>query len=205
MTMRMDSKLMQFLTKMAYLMWINLLTVFCSLPVITAGAAFTAMNDVLLRVLRDEEAGITKGYFKAFRRNFRQATAIWLIFLGIGGMTAFGFVTAKNLPGTQVGIYRILLMVFGVFFLSVCFYTFPLLSHFENTVAETLKNAFFLMNLNKRKTLQLLIIWGGLSYFMLRFFMRIIPLLLVFCFTLPAFLALFTLDPVFRKLEGAEQ
>ena len=36
-----DSSLMNVLNKMADLMWLNILTLICCIPIITAGAAFT--------------------------------------------------------------------------------------------------------------------------------------------------------------------
>jgi hypothetical protein len=39
-----DSPLMNVLNKMADLMWLNILTLICCIPIITAGAAFTSMH-----------------------------------------------------------------------------------------------------------------------------------------------------------------
>ena len=45
-----DSPLMNVLNKMADLMWLNILTLICCIPVITAGAALTSMHYVALKV-----------------------------------------------------------------------------------------------------------------------------------------------------------
>ena len=74
-------KFFEFATKLAQLMWLNILTILCSLPVVTLGAAFTAMHRVLVDIYRDEENKITMTFFKAFRVNFAQATKIWLLYL----------------------------------------------------------------------------------------------------------------------------
>ena len=62
----MDSPVMRTLNKVADLMWLNILTLVCCLPVITAGASITAMHYVLLKMVRNEESYITKDFFKSF-------------------------------------------------------------------------------------------------------------------------------------------
>ena len=199
---RIDSKFMQFMTKAAQIMWINLLTLLLFIPVITAGSAFTAMNYVLLQIIRDTEGDITKSYFKSFRENFRQATLLWLGILLVYGLLVSGIITAKNLPASQAGIYQMVLIALGIIITAVVLYIFPLLSHFDNTVQQTVKNAFVLAILKFRKTIEMLIIWGGLFYFAVKFFERIVPVIVVFNFTLPAVLSLIILNPLFKELEG---
>ena len=74
-----DSPVMQALGKMADLMWLNILTLICCIPVVTAGASLTAMHYMALKIVRNEECYITKGFFKSFKENFKQATLIWLL------------------------------------------------------------------------------------------------------------------------------
>ena len=53
---------MVILTKVADLMWLNLVTLVMCIPVITAGAALTAKDYMCYKILKNEEAGITKGF-----------------------------------------------------------------------------------------------------------------------------------------------
>lgn len=39
----------------------------------------------MLKVVKNEEGYIVKGFFKAFKENFKKSTIIWLILLVIGG------------------------------------------------------------------------------------------------------------------------
>ena len=86
-----DGPVIQFLNKMADLMLINILTMVCCIPIITAGAAFTAMHYMALKIVRDEECYITRGYFKSFRENFRQSTIIWLLLLLVAVILGMDF------------------------------------------------------------------------------------------------------------------
>ena len=67
-----DSPLMQVLNKVADLLWLNILTLICCIPIVTAGASLTAMNYMALKIVRNEECYITKGFFKSFKQNFKQ-------------------------------------------------------------------------------------------------------------------------------------
>ena len=88
---QLDSPLMNFLNRMADLMWLNILTMVCCIPIFTAGSAITALHYMALKIVRNEECYITRGYFKSFKENFKQATAIWMIILVIIAVLAGDF------------------------------------------------------------------------------------------------------------------
>ena len=54
-----DSPFMQVMGKVADLMILNLLTIVCCIPIITAGAAFTAMHYQVLKIVRNEAVSYT--------------------------------------------------------------------------------------------------------------------------------------------------
>ena len=81
-----ESPFMNFLNRVADLIWLNILTMICCIPVVTIGASLTAMNYVLLKMAKNEEGYITKAFFKSFKQNFKQATLILLIQLVIYGI-----------------------------------------------------------------------------------------------------------------------
>ena len=72
-----NSPLMQKLSLLYDLIILNLLTIFCSLPVVTMGAAISALYDGVWR-LRNHEGTLLRNYFQAFRSNFKQATLLFL-------------------------------------------------------------------------------------------------------------------------------
>ena len=53
----MDGPVMRGLTRVFDLVLLNLLTVLCSIPLITIGASLAAMHSVLLKMVRNEEIG----------------------------------------------------------------------------------------------------------------------------------------------------
>ena len=73
-----DNVIIRVTTMISYLVWINILTIICCLPIVTAGAALTAMHDELQLISRKEEGYITRRFFTTFRSNLKQATLLWI-------------------------------------------------------------------------------------------------------------------------------
>lgn len=79
-----DNSIMRFITKIANSVYLNILWLVCSLPVVTIGASTTSLFYVTLKMAKNEEGNITAAFFRSFRDNFKQATKIWLILLATG-------------------------------------------------------------------------------------------------------------------------
>lgn len=73
-----DSGFMRGLSDAVDAIWINILMLVTSIPIITIGAALTAGHDAVRRTLSGEGTA-TRNYFKAFRSNFAKSTGYWLI------------------------------------------------------------------------------------------------------------------------------
>lgn len=132
---------MRFMTKVADLMILNLLFILTSLPVITVGASWTALYYVTMKMVRDEETGITRAYFSAFRRNFRQATLLWLMILAAAGLIALDMYILAGMESPAAAALNTAMLVLGALLLMLLQYLFPVLAKFENSVFANLKNA----------------------------------------------------------------
>ena len=132
-----DSKFTHFTNKFSDLITLNLWFVLTSLPLITIGASATAMHYVLLRIYRDElEYSITKNFFRAFRENFRQATAIWIVYI------VFGAVLFADLFFiTNPGFLKILVTIVSILLILSLSWIFVLQSRYANPVHATIRNA----------------------------------------------------------------
>lgn len=138
-----DSKFMQYLNRLYDLGVLNLLFLLTCLPVFTIGAANAALYTVCFRMDTDREEGIFRGYFRAFRENFRQGTILWLILALFGGACVVNMMLFSRVGG----FLQFLWALFAVL-LALCVmifsYAFPLLSLFSNNTRSTLKNATLL-------------------------------------------------------------
>lgn len=56
----------------------------CCLPVVTAGAATTALYYVTLKMARGQEGQLIPAFFHSFKQNLKQATALWVGYLAVG-------------------------------------------------------------------------------------------------------------------------
>ena len=145
-----DSPFMQFMNRMADIVIINMLMLLCSLPVVTIGASVTATYYMTLKMVRDEETYIVKGFFKSFKQNFVQATIIWLITLLFGAVFVIDYLIITGrigegiINGTVTGVMTILLIMILVLYLFMLTFVFPLLAKFDNSVKNTIKNAFLI-------------------------------------------------------------
>ena len=146
-----DSKFSQIMLKLSYGCDLNLLWFVCSLPVFTLGAATAALYDVTLRMARGEEPGLTRRFFQAFRENFRQATTLWLMLLGIGALLGLDGYILYHLYKSTAGAAAIictlglaLVIVAAICLVIVLLYIFPLVARVKNTNFAMVKNSFLI-------------------------------------------------------------
>lgn len=131
-----NNKFMQMLSQVVDALWTNILLMLTSIPVMTIGAALSATHDVVRRQQRGE-GHLTRAYFRAFRRNFVQASQIWLIFLITGGLLVASWLYAPaSLPLLVFQIFVALVLVVGFE------WAFYLQSRFDNPTLLTVRNAW---------------------------------------------------------------
>ena len=195
-----DSPLMNVLNKMADLMWLNILTLICCIPIITAGAAFNSMHYVALKIVRNEESYITRSFFKSFKTNFRQATLIWLLILLIAAVLGgdYYIITKSGIQFSSVLV--VLIMAAAVLVICTTLYVFPVLAKFDNTIMGTIRNAFIMSILQLPKTVVMFV----MAFFPLIIYLvslRLIPIIFLFGFSLPAYASAMLYNKFFQKLE----
>lgn len=195
-----DSPLMQALGKMADLMWLNILTFICCIPIITIGPALTAMHYMALKMARNEECYITRGYFKSFKQNFRQATLIWLILLFVILVIIGDFYIMRSSGISFHIVLQVVITVVAVLVLFTGMFVFPVLAKFDNTIWRTFKNAFLMSIMQFPKTI-LMIILSVLPVVLFFVSMRLTPVVFLFGMSVPAWLSAKLYSKFFKKLE----
>ena len=98
----------------------------------------------MLKLVKNEEGYVFRGFFKAFKSNFKQSTIIWLILLLLGIVWIVDFRVAGMMPGMAGIVFSAIFLVLGFFLLSVLIYIFPLTARYENGIKATFKNALIL-------------------------------------------------------------
>ena len=138
-----DSKFSQIMGRVFDLMMLNIIFLIMCIPIVTIGANFTAMYYVTLKMIKNEETYIFRTYWKSFRENFKQATAIWLILLAVLIVLILDLLLVMRMPGT-ITYLRFVFLVLIFFEAMVLSYVFPVLSRFDNTVKNTIKNSILM-------------------------------------------------------------
>lgn len=153
-----DNGVTRFLGKVADFMILNILWIVCSIPIITIGASTTAMYSVMLKLVKNEEGYIAKGFLKAFKDNLKQSTLIWLLYLIFGIVIAVDFRLLGIMNPSIRTVIQVFLIFMSILLISMGIYGFALQARYENTVKNTLKNALILTVAKMPYTLLMLVI-----------------------------------------------
>lgn len=194
---------MQALGKLADLMILNFLTMICCIPIITAGAAFTALDYMCLKLARNEENYLIRGYFKSFKENFKQATGIWLIILWVivavvGDLFIMSYYSAMEFPF----IIRTAVLFVSIVTLFTAMWVFPLQAKFVNPVFRTIVNAFKASLLQFPRTL-LMIGLFFVPFLAVLYTNFLVPIVFLFGFSFHSYLSALLYNKFFRRLEDA--
>lgn len=138
-----ESPLMRGLTRLADIMILNLLFVVAALPVVTFGAALTALNFTALRIASGECNSVMSDFSRSFRRNFYQATWISMLIAGFGAVLGAWYAVLPNLPfGTGLNFALLIVWYLLAFsFATTAIFVFPYLAQFEGSTRQVLRNA----------------------------------------------------------------
>lgn len=146
-----DSKFSQIILKVCSACCLNMLWFVCSLPIFTVGASTAALFRVTLKMARDEDPKIVTEFIKGFRENFKQATVLWLIMLGIGIVLGLDGYVLYHLYKSTVGTIGIictlglaLIIVAAIAYVIVLMYVFPLTASVKNSNLNMLKNSLLI-------------------------------------------------------------
>lgn len=199
-----DNPFMRGMSKVADLMILNLLVIVTSIPVVTIGASLSAMHYVLIKMTRNEGTSVAEMYFKSFKENFAQGTALWGINIAVIALCVLDvylFFTA----GTAMPVLVLVAVIaVGVLLLMTCMYFYPLQARFINPVKKTVRNAFFVMILNFPKSIIMVILYLiPIALCFVAFFL--IPMVILFGISVPGYGCALLYKKVFMKLEPKEE
>lgn len=204
----MDNAFFRFMGKVTDLVWLNILTLICCIPIFTMGAAFSAMYHVLIKIAIKEEGVVTRPFFRAFKANFKNATKVWvpsLIILLIMFSNAYllykGVLNEYPKLMIAVGISIGIIAATILMFLN---YYFALISRYENDLGQYIKNALLMMIAYFPRSICMLVIMASpialmtLSNYFLFFWF-------VYGFSFPGFINAMLLGNLFLRTEKAGQ
>ena len=195
---------MKFLSRLVDMAVLNLMTIAFMIPVVTAGASITAMNNVLIHLVRKDETYVWKMFLTSFKQNLKQGIGLGILFTAIFAVVGLELIMLHSIDAKSSTMFMIIITVIGLCVFAVGIYTFALLSRFENTVRGTLVNAVSLALGHILRTLGMLAIWAAWAA-LLWLLHGIYLLVLLYGLTIPGYLCAMIYDPIFRQLESNEE
>lgn len=179
---------------------LNVLFLVCSLPVVTAGAALTALCAGQRALIKKEPC--FRAFFSAFRAGFWRSTAAWLILLPIDGLLLFH--TVSLLPYWQEGALPQLLFagLLALLALSVTVTVFVFYSRFEAKLLRLLRWGAELAMSNIARAALIAVVFAlpfALALFATSLFFILGVLWLFFYFSVAAWAAVWLMNKPFIR------
>lgn len=154
----MDNPVWKYLGRIWDAIWLTVLWIVFSLPVITVGASTTALFYVAQKIVKDEEGAVAKQFVAAFRTNLKQATVIWLIMAALGVVLGVNLWFYHQVDTSFAKTFMIVLIIFTYVYLMVLHYIFAVLARFDNSVKNLFALSFLLSMKNFGWTLLMITI-----------------------------------------------
>lgn len=156
-----DNKFFQGLNKVIDCICLSFMWLLLCIPLVTAGAATTALYYTVNKVIRNNRSYIWKEFWHSFRVNFKQSTIVWVIVFLLYSLLVFDCYVMYQFA-KQGASYGSLYIVFAVIMLFVTMwviYLFPYLARFEIKTRLLLKNCALIAIGNIGKTILLLLLF----------------------------------------------
>lgn len=134
--MESEFKIMTIFSKISDFLLLNFLFVITSIPLVTLGASLTALYAVNLKMVKGEESYVYRDYFRAFKRNFKQAVPAFLLFAAVFSLLGINIWISYQTSGLFFMVLRALSTIFIICIFICMKYYFPILARFDFTFRQ---------------------------------------------------------------------
>lgn len=182
-----DNGFFRFMGKVCDMILLDILTLVLCLPVVTIGPALTALFYVTMKIVRDEEGYVFRGFFKSFKQNFVQGFLLELIVAAAALILYFDIRVVNNWMTENNSLLIRLLFFALIGFALICtvtvVYIFPVLAKFDNPTKKVLVNSVMMAvrHLPNSVLMVVVIVAAGVSVY-------IYPIMIFFVIGLAAFI-----------------
>lgn len=187
---------------------LNVLWLVCCLPIFTIGASCAALYSVLFKMRDDKGVKVARLFFRGFRENFKRGTAVWLVLLAAAVVCWLDFQVAGQTEGSLKSVFTVIAMA-GLQVVAMVFtFAFPLVARYENPWRVQLKNALLLAISHAPRLLLSWLPWAFailITFFSANTLYSMLLIWILIGYAALSYITLWTLTPVFRKLEPAEE
>ncbi|MDD3402455.1 MAG: YesL family protein [Hespellia sp.] len=197
-----DNPIMSGILKVMNCILLCIVWLICCIPIFTVGAASTSLYYTVQKVLKNDRGYLLSEFFHSFRKNFKQSTLAWLIFLVVGVIFA-GDIRICKMIIESGNVWGNVYVVF-YFFLAIEFlyavYVLAYIARFENSLKIIFKNSLILMFRHIGTTLLIaaIAVFCGVCMYILPPVTFIVPVVMVWFIS-------FTLEKVFIRYMTEEE
>ncbi len=142
------------------LFFLNIYFTISCIPIVTIGAAFTALYTVTNKMVNNEEGPIRKEYWNAFKANLKQGIAIWVIDLIYIALMSVEYLYVIQHDDT-LSKNLFLLVTVEFFLLALAFpLQFPILARYKNSTGRIILNSLLLAISHLGTWFRMFFIWA---------------------------------------------
>lgn len=190
-----ENGIMSKIARVADAVTLGVLWVLCSVPIVTMGASSAAFYYAYNHCIRQKMGYAWKTFFVSFKSNFKQATQIWLMVLGILLIAVLdSFLLGLMEQMVLIDLLRAVIIVLTLSGILWGLYLFPYLSRFDVPNKAAMKNCALIALANMPQSLLLLLLFAACTFGFV-----CLPLLNLFIPSLYMFFANRILEKIFRK------
>ena len=183
-----DSAYGRFMNKVGDIIFLSVLWLLCSLPIVTIGTATCAAYYTAAKVIRHHNGYVSKEFFRSFKQNFRSSIGFNIVYLIFFVLLIFNYTYFKD-SASEISFYlRCVYIVFGFVLLGLMLYTYILLSRFELGSGKLFSMAFVICfkHLHITAALVLMCVVAAVLVYLMPWAVLILPGLVFFGMTFPA-------------------
>jgi len=193
-------KIYNSINKITNLIIINVLWIVFCIPLITIGAATTAMYTVTFKMADGIEGShISKDFFKAFKENFNCATKVWVVSMVIGVVLSVNvyMVNTYAAPNKKIMLFFLFLLI--LVFCTFEIYIYPIIAIFKDDLKTELKNALF-MSLANLPSSALILCMTIIPLILMAFFAEEVLVIVMFYLVIGYSYAAYTNTKLFKRI-----
>lgn len=198
-----DGPLMRAMRDLTSLVLLNLLTLLFSLPLVSAGAALSALHYVLWQMIEEEDGHIVAAWWEQFQGNLRTVTPAWVILLVPGAALALLYGMVRG-GGSGVRAELIPIYAGSLVLLLLLVWLLPLEAKFVYGVGGALHNALYLALHHPGRTLVMAAVMVVIPYLLLQV-TALLPLAFLLGLSFPSYLCALICHPVLEQMVKAQE
>ena len=140
-----DNGFMRAMSKLADMIFVSVLWILFSVPVITIGASTTALYYTSVKVIQHDRSYVWQSFWQSFKENFASSTVIWIIMAALYMVLGVNIQMAEPLFGKSAGLlFRSIYLLMVLVLTMTGIYLFPVLSRFALGKKQAVKLSFFM-------------------------------------------------------------